>query len=174
MKKVSFCIVVFIVLFLAIGVHTVKAQDLSGLNGEWLNGTLKAQKGWVTANGTAGAPEKMQNSTEKFYACVRAEGGSATLFMFDREGNPIADFMVSIGWIAGTNDDFVGSMTINKPPQTNFGFVHVKDGKFQSINGYGIYSDANVFTTYDIAFNSKILNRVPSDLEAVGCATYTP
>jgi hypothetical protein len=70
MKKVSLCIGVFIVLFLAIGVHTAKAQDLSGLNGQWLNGALKVQKGWVTANGTAGAPEKMQNSTEKFYACV--------------------------------------------------------------------------------------------------------
>ena len=147
MKKVSFCIGVFIVLFLAIGVHTVKAQDLSGLNGQWLNGTLKTQQGWVTANGTASAPEKMRNFTEKLYACVRAGGGSATLFMFDKEGTPIADFRAGIGWIAGTDDDFVGQMSIDKPRQPYFGFVHVKDGKFQSINGYGAYSDVNGFTT---------------------------
>ena len=59
MKKVSLCIGVFIVLFLAIGVHTVKAQDLSGLNGQWLNGTLKVQKGWVTdRTGTTSCPRK--------------------------------------------------------------------------------------------------------------------
>jgi hypothetical protein len=174
MKKVSLCIGVFIVLFLAIGVHTAKAQDLSGLNGQWLNGALKVQKGWVTANGTAGAPEKMQNSTEKFYACVRAGGASATLFMFNKEGNPIADFTATIGWIAGTNDDFVGSMNIDRSTHSNFGFVHVKDGKFQSINGYSAYSDVNGFTTYDFTFNGKILKKVSPDLEAVGCATYTP
>jgi hypothetical protein len=131
-----------------------KAQDLSGLNGQWLNGTLKTQQGWVTANGTAGAP--------------------ATLFMFDKEGTPIADFRAGIGWIAGTDDDFVGQMSIDKPRQPYFGFVHVKDGKFQSINGYGAYSDVNGFTTYDFTFNGKILKKVSPDLEAVGCATYTP
>jgi hypothetical protein len=116
----------------------------------------------------------MQNFVEKFYACVRAGGGSATLFIFDQEGVPMADFMAGIGWIAGTNDDFVGQLNINKATQSNFGFVHVKDGKFQSINGYGIYSDADGFTTYDFTFNGTILKKVSPNLEAVGCATYTP
>jgi hypothetical protein len=174
MKQVSLCISVFVVLFLAIGVHTVQAQDLSGFDGQWLSGTLKAQKGWVTGMGTTAAPEKMQNATEKLYACVRAADGGATLFMFDGKGTPIADSMGSIGWIAGTNDDFVGQLVITKAAQTNFGFLHVKDGMFQSINGYGIYSDVDGFTTYDFTFNAKILRKVSSDLEAVGCATYAP
>jgi hypothetical protein len=94
--------------------------------------------------------------------------------MFNKEGNPIADFTATIGWIAGTNDDFVGSMNIDRSTHSNFGFVHVKDGKFQSINGYSAYSDVNGFTTYDFTFNGKILKKVSPDLEAVGCATYTP
>jgi hypothetical protein len=68
----------------------------------------------------------------------------------------------------------VGQLNINKAAQTNFGFVYAKDGKFQSINGYGIYSDTDEFTTYDFAFNGKILKKVPSSLEAVDCATYSP
>jgi hypothetical protein len=90
MKKVSFCIGVFAVLFLAIGAYTAHAQDLSGFNGQWLHATLKAQKGWVTGgSGTTAIPEKMQNVTEKFYACVRGGGGGVTLFMFDTEGTPM-------------------------------------------------------------------------------------
>ena len=175
MKKVSLFTGVFMVLFLAIGAYTAHAQDLSGLNGQWLNGILKAKKGWVTSrSGATAVPEKMQNVTEKFYACVRAGGGSVTLFMFDKEGTPIVDFRGGIGLIAGTNDAFVGELMLDKAEKRNYGFVYVKDGKFQSINGYGYYSGADEFTTYDFVFNGKILKKVPSNLEAVDCATYSP
>jgi hypothetical protein len=69
MKKVSFCIGVFIVLFLAIGVHTVKAQDLSGLNGQWLNGTLKTQQGWVSLTAQR-VPQKRCGILRRSYMLV--------------------------------------------------------------------------------------------------------
>lgn len=175
MKRVSLCIGVFLVLFLNIGVCTVQAQDLSGFNGQWLNTTLKMQNTWATdGSGTTTVPVKMKNTTEKFYACARAGGGSATLFLFNREGTFIPDLTIHVGWIAGTDDDFVANLNISIPGTTSTGFVREKDGKFQSINGYTVYSAPDAFVTYDIIFNGKILKKAPRYSEGVNCATFSP
>ena len=175
MKRVSLCIGVFLVLFLGISNYTVQAQDLSGFNGQWLNVTLKMQNVWATdGSGTTAVPEKIKNTAEKFYACARAGGGSATLYLFNREGTFIPDFTIHIGWIAGTDDDFVANLNISIPGTTNTGVVRVKDGKFQSINGYTVYSASDAFVAYDIIFNGKILKKVSPYMEAVNCATFTP
>jgi hypothetical protein len=69
MKKISICIGVFMVLFLAVGVYTAQAQ-VTGMNGTWLKFTGKL-KG-MEFSGGPGSTEAGNNGNDsiKLYGCV--------------------------------------------------------------------------------------------------------
>ena len=71
MKKISICLGVFMVLFLAVGVYTAQAQtQVTGLNGTWLKftGSIKG----LEFSGGPGSTEEGRNGNDsiKLYGCV--------------------------------------------------------------------------------------------------------
>lgn len=115
MKKISLCISVFVILFLAVGVYTAQAQaDLSAFDGTWLKLTVKPQKGLeFTGYDSTAAPDKMKAGAEQIYACMdvdstNPEGGleQAYLRLFDKQGTAIG--YGTLSWDAGTNLEFMG------------------------------------------------------------------
>jgi len=69
MKKLTICIGVFMVLFLAVGVYTAQAQ-VTGLNGTWLKFTGKL-KGMEFSGGPGSTGEgRNDNDSFKLYGCV--------------------------------------------------------------------------------------------------------
>jgi hypothetical protein len=113
MKKVSFCIGVFMVLFLAFGVYAAPPQgDLRDFDGTWLKLTVKPQKGLeFTGYNSTDAPAKMKAGALNIYACMDVNdpgvaNGEAFLRLFKQDGTAIG--YGTLKWDAGTNLEFLG------------------------------------------------------------------
>jgi hypothetical protein len=188
MKKVSFCIGVFMVLFLAFGVYAAPAQqgDLRDFNGTWLKLTIKPQKGleFTTGYNSTDAPAKMKASAGNIYACMDVDdqgiaNGQAYLRLFDKEGTTIGYGWIN--WDAGTNLEFLGYLYAYIASDTTYtagvegspgsvldtwlyGYVSVKGKevdkiKIQSVSGEGYtYAPDSTETTGNYAGFGYILN----------------
>jgi hypothetical protein len=181
MKKPFFCIGVFFALVFLTGVYFAHAQaNLGAYDGQWLMGTFKIQNGWcVDSLASLSIPEKMENVTQKVYACMRISNPDRlNLYMFDKHGTRLQGLDGNIKWIFGTNNDFVGLTNIRFIGfgQVNGieGLMRIKDRNFQSINGISADIGISVakICTYGFTFKGKVLTKVPSSLEAVNCLTY--
>jgi hypothetical protein len=110
MKKISICIGVFMVLFLAVGVYTAHAQ-VTGLNGTWLKFTGKL-KG-MEFSGDPGSTEKGRNDNDsiKLYGCV-VDGpyydNQFFVQLYEKEKTAIRAGDAVFQKSAGTEDKFAG------------------------------------------------------------------
>ena len=110
MKKISICIGVFMVLFLAVGVYTAQAQ-VTGLNGTWLKFTGKL-KG-MEFSGGPGSTEKGKNDNDsiKLYGCV-VDGpfydNQFFVQLYEKERTAIRAGDAVFQKSAGTEDKFAG------------------------------------------------------------------
>lgn len=110
MKKYSICIGVFMVLFLAFGVYTAKAQ-VTGLNGTWLklSGKLKGME----FSGGPGSTEAGRNDNDsyKLYGCV-VDGlyydNQFFVQLYEKEKTAIRAGDAVFQKSAGTEDKFAG------------------------------------------------------------------
>jgi hypothetical protein len=170
MKKTTLCIGAFLVLFLMFGVYTAQAQaDLRAFDGKWVKGTLSTKNGYTA---TSLAPEKIANTKKQFYACMMVDPANAdriSLSLYDKNGvyQNIGGY---IDWQAGDNNDFVGLLFLAELGSgENTAYVNAINGRFKSINGYGIYTTVGRFSTWDVLFSGKITESVPSGVAAVPC-----
>ena len=110
MKKLSICIGVCMVLFLAVGVYTAQAQ-VTGLNGTWLKFTGKL-KG-MEFSGGPGSTEKGRNDNDsiKLYGCV-VDGpffdNQFFVQLYEKERTAIRAGDAVFQKSAGTEDKFAG------------------------------------------------------------------
>jgi hypothetical protein len=111
MKKISICIGVFMVLFLAVGVYTAHAQ-VTGLNGTWLKFTGKF-KG-MEFSGGPGSTETGRNDNDsiKLYGCV-VDGpyyydNQFFVQLYEKDKNAIRAGDAVFQKSAGTEDKFAG------------------------------------------------------------------
>ena len=110
MKKISICIGVFMVLFLAVGVYTAHAQ-VTGLNGTWLKFTGKL-KGMEFSGGPGSTDTgKNDNDSIKIYGCVVDGPFFDNQFftqLYEKERTAIRAGDAVFQKSAGTEDKFAG------------------------------------------------------------------
>jgi hypothetical protein len=116
MKKISICIGVFMVLFLAVGVYTAQAVVADGLNGTWLKftGSLKGME----FSGGSGSEEagKNDNDSFKLYGCVVDGPFYDNQFFVQFYEKASTAPRAGVGVFekkAGTADKFAGWFTMN-------------------------------------------------------------
>jgi hypothetical protein len=173
MRHISLCSVAVFLFFMMLGVQTTQAQDLlAAFDGQWIRGALKAKNGFTSeGNHTYGVPQKMKNDTANSYVCMEVnpeEPYAANLYVYNKDG-VYQNFHGRLYWSFGTNNDFVGYLEMFSTDgfETDESYVYVKDGRFQSINGIGLYSAPTQYSTYNFIFIGKIVRNPP--FEGVSC-----
>ena len=114
MKKLTICIGVFMVLFLAVGVYTAQAQ-VTGLNGTWLKFTGKL-KGMEFSGGPGSTGEgRNDNDSFKLYGCV-VDGpyydNQFFVQLYEKEKTAIRAGDAVFQKSAGTEDKFAGWLSM--------------------------------------------------------------
>ena len=173
MRHIPLYSVAAFLFFLMLGVHTTQAQDMiAAFDGQWIKGSFKAKNGFTgEGNHTFGVPQKMKNDTANSYVCMEVnpeEPYYANLFVYDKDG-VYQDLYGRLYWSFGANNDFVGYLEMFSTDgfESDESYVYVKDAKFQSINGIGIYSASTKYSTYNFIFNGRIVRNLP--FEGVSC-----
>ena len=110
MKKLTICIGIFMVLFLAVGVYTAQAQ-VTGLNGTWLKFTGKL-KGMEFSGGPGSTDTgRNDNDSTKIYGCVVDGPFFDNQFftqLYEKERTAIRAGDAVFQKSAGTEDKFAG------------------------------------------------------------------